>query len=393
MNPNLPAHSKLGASSASRWMACPGSVNLSEGLPDTTSKYAEEGTQAHELAAVCLEHDNDAASYARAASLAVDRTGFLVTEEMAEAVQVYLDTVRGDAGDTAPIRLIEHKFDLEELHPGMFGTADCVQVWPGRKFMRVYDYKHGAGVSVAVEGNKQLKYYALGALISYGKPITEVELVIVQPRCSHAGGQVRRHRFKAFELMDFEGDLVKAAKATELPDAKVVAGDHCKWCKAVVKCPEQRRIIQEVAKMEFKPDVAYDPKALSDALALADIAEASIHSIRSFAFAEAERGRCAPGWKLVDKRPARNWNAEDSVIISELVEIGLKEADLYAPLEIKSPAQVEKVIGKSKANADKLQWMGSLTKKVSSGQTLVLESDPRPAAKRSAQEDFANANR
>ena len=37
------------ASSAARWIACPGSVKLCDGLPDEGSAYAEEGTLAHEL--------------------------------------------------------------------------------------------------------------------------------------------------------------------------------------------------------------------------------------------------------------------------------------------------------------------------------------------------------
>lgn len=377
MNAPLPAHSKLGASSAHRWMACPGSVRLGSGLPDQSSKYAEEGTRAHEHAAECLANDLDA-----------DVAHGL---EMAEAVQVYLDTVRGDAGDTAPLRYIEQKFHLKEVHPDLFGTADCVQVWPKQKFMRVYDYKHGAGVAVEVEDNEQLKYYALGALITYGKPITEVELVIVQPRCPHAGGQVRRHRFKAFELMDFEGDLVKAAKATEAPDAPLKLGEHCKWCKAAALCPEAKKKAQAAAKIEFAADKPYDPAELAEALALAETLDSWVTSVRAFAYGEATHGRTPPGWKLVDKRPSRKWKADEHTIETELSRIGLTVLDIYEPREVKSPAQIEKVIGKGKKNADRLAVVETLTEKVSSGQTLVPESDARPAVKNSAQEDFGNA--
>jgi len=237
----LPAHSKLGASAAHQWMACPGSVRLSEGLPDFVSKYAEEGTAAHELAAMLLDGDQDTSD------------GYCADAGMAEAVQLYLDTVRGDAGDTAPLRLVEHKFHLKELHPDLFGTADCVQVWPRQKLMRVYDYKHGAGVAVGVKDNVQLKYYALGALLLYKKPIKEVELVIVQPRCPHPDGPVRRHRFAAFELMDFEAELVAAVKRTEDPNAPLVEGEHCHWCKAgrAKVCPLKREAQQEKARREF----------------------------------------------------------------------------------------------------------------------------------------------
>ncbi len=58
---NMVAHALLSPSSAERWMQCPGSVALSYGAPDSSSEYADEGTAAHELAAMCLRayHDND----------------------------------------------------------------------------------------------------------------------------------------------------------------------------------------------------------------------------------------------------------------------------------------------------------------------------------------------
>lgn len=48
-------HAKIcGPSGAHRWMVCPGSERLSQGMPDGSSKYAIEGTAAHALAEQCL---------------------------------------------------------------------------------------------------------------------------------------------------------------------------------------------------------------------------------------------------------------------------------------------------------------------------------------------------
>ena len=59
-------HALLGASSAARWIACPPSARATENLPGETSKYAEEGTRAHELCEAhlryslsCWEHGED----------------------------------------------------------------------------------------------------------------------------------------------------------------------------------------------------------------------------------------------------------------------------------------------------------------------------------------------
>ena len=43
-------HALLGASSAHRWLNCPGSAKLTENMPDSTSPYAEAGHLAHEIA-------------------------------------------------------------------------------------------------------------------------------------------------------------------------------------------------------------------------------------------------------------------------------------------------------------------------------------------------------
>lgn len=84
------AHAELSPSSAVRWMQCPGSVAACRDLPDTSSKYADEGTDAHELAAKCLESGKDAAEFIGAAM----EKGTVVDADMARYVQSYIDYVR-----------------------------------------------------------------------------------------------------------------------------------------------------------------------------------------------------------------------------------------------------------------------------------------------------------
>ena len=389
----LPAHSKLGASAMHRWAECPGSIRLSAGLDSSSSVFAAEGTVAHDVASYSLDYDVDAIKSVGELRFQ-DGHEVTVTEEMCDAVQVYLDAVRGDSAenDNAPIRLVEHKFHLKELHPDLFGTADCVQVWPRAKLLRIYDYKHGAGVPLDVKSNPQLLYYALGALLSYKKPITDVEIVIVQPRCPHVDGPVRRHRIKAVKLLEFEADLMDAVRRTEDPNAPLKTGDWCRWCPAAALCPETKRVAQAAAKSEFSPASPYDPAELAATLELLPTIEGWLSSVREFAYGEALHGRTPPGYKLVNKRPTRKWKVDDHTVEMELGRTGLAESDIYAPRKVQSPAQIEKVIGKSKKNADKLAVVSELCESVSSGLKLVPGSEPGEAVKRSAQEDFKNAD-
>ncbi len=235
----MSTHSKIGASGMYRWAKCPGSVKLCDGVEQRPSVYAEEGTHAHEIAAAILTGDV--------------WTNENIPQEMLDAIEVYTKVIRQDHTGPCEI-LVEHKFDLSILHPGLFGTADCVIFYPNKKLLRVYDYKHGKGMAVEVANNPQLLYYALGALLSKRYRATTIELIVVQPRCPHKDGPVRRWSIPAFDLINFAADLKEAAMATEKENAPLVAGEHCKFCPASNgKCPVIYSRKLEKAKKEFLP--------------------------------------------------------------------------------------------------------------------------------------------
>jgi hypothetical protein len=371
------AHSPIGASSMYRWSACPGSVRLSRGIASKSSKYAEEGTEAHEWAA----------------KLALGECAMKdAPEEMHDALSVYVAEIQ---------RIVANPV------PGV---------------LYVVDYKHGAGIAVEVTGNPQLRYYALGTLVSapevgllvehkfdlfsvylglFGTadavfrqdgPIAEVEMVIVQPRCPHPAGPVRRERISAADLIDFATELIDYAKATESPDAPVVPGDHCRFCPAsgAGRCPAIREKANAVAARVFAPGVTYDAAELADALRWAPVLEAWLKNMREFAYAEAEAGRCPPGFKLVAKRANRAW--KDVASAEQACKaLGLGELEMYGEPNLVSPAQIEKALTARKIKpADRKAALDPLVESVSSGHTLVADSDPRPPVRQDAAEVFSN---
>ena len=120
-----PLHSPLGASSAERWMKCPGSVRLIQSLqlPETDEPdYRREGTAAHEAIAHCLRSDLDAWE--------VVGQKFYNTEvsiEMADAIQTYLDTVRPLVTSVAQV-FIEYRISLPRSSPLLWNSRsrhDC----------------------------------------------------------------------------------------------------------------------------------------------------------------------------------------------------------------------------------------------------------------------------
>jgi hypothetical protein len=388
-----------------RWSVCPGSVALSKGIHAPTSEYAAEGTCAHDLADACLSHSLDAATYLGQKRTA-DGFDFIVSEEMVEGVQLYLDTVRGaldkDKGD---VLYSEHEFDLGAVYPGLWGTNDALVWKPTTRTLKVYDFKYGAGIAVEVKRNKQLMYYALGAVLQLKLPVMTVELCIVQPRCPHPDGPVRRDVMNALDLLDFQGELALFAAATQKENAPLKAGDHCRFCPAAGVCPELHKLAQEAAQTAFDVvDSTLNPfedhsasridyAKLADALKLVPIMKAWCANVDSLAYKEAEAGAAIPGFKLVDKVARRQWR---DVVVAELSlkELGLGETEMYPMPELKSPAQIEEVLkGKSFKPKERNEVLAPLVEKKSSGKALVPESDKRPSVggKQSAAEAFASA--
>jgi hypothetical protein len=232
----------------------------------------------------------------------------------------------------------------------MFGTNDACLLIPFT-VLYVYDFKYGQGVAVEAENNKQLMYYALGALEG-NDDINEIELVIVQPRAFHPKGPVRRWRVSREDLMAFRAELIAHAKATEAPDAPIVPGEWCKFCPALAVCKGVQKKAIEIAKADF---TAVNPAArlpepehlttgqLATVLANADLLSDWLKGVEAYAQGLLEAGRQMPGFKLVRKKTNRKWLDEDKVV--RTFSGTLKRDDMF-DTKLKSPAQLEKLVGK-----------------------------------------------
>jgi hypothetical protein len=235
----MTAHALLAPSAAARWMACPGSVRLSEGRDDGGSVYAREGTAAHLLARHCLETGTDAAEHLDyvigpegfATGAADGDVAFAVTAEMVDAVQIYVDAVRPYT--TLEDHLIEGT--LATPIPGCWGTVDFGAYDAATRRLTVGDFKFGKGVIVEATGNKQLLTYA-AALLPGCDAVDEIELVIVQPRRLHRDGPVRQAIHTRGEIESHVAAARRAAALIERDPPILNAGDHCRFCRATTFC-------------------------------------------------------------------------------------------------------------------------------------------------------------
>lgn len=377
------AHASFGASNAKRRMACPGSLKAESKFPDTSSPFAELGTAAHELGEYCLENGvTDVFTM-----LGRTFNDHVVDDNMASAVRIYVDYVRGVEEEEAPALLkLEQRFSLEALDPPMpmFGTSDCTIYGKESGNLWVIDYKHGQGVAVDVEDNAQLKYYALGAVLKIGNraPINAIHTVIVQPRASHAQGPIRKHSYTRDEILDFGTDLIDAAHRAMDDMAPRTPGDHCKFCKAAGSCSALRRNALAVAQDEFGVIKSMDdltPSEVASYMEKIPLLEEWIKSIRRHAHTLLETGETVPGFKLVEKRPTRRWKNEEEMV-AWATEEGLEDDDIYDK-KLKSPSQIEKVVGKKNLPS-------TLVMSVSTGLSMVPDTDARSPAALLAADEF-----
>lgn len=396
------AHSKFGASSAYRWVTCPGSVALCEAAPCTdggSSSYANEGTAAHELAERSLLGRKMPSEFVGEV-IRVEEDEFIVDEEMASHVRVYVNEILKTASPAFNpgvdgIIKVESRFTLDWIgRPGMWGTCDASLADRGNRVLHVFDLKYGAGVPVYAKDNWQLMYYALGILGLEGqKDFDTVRLVIVQPRCEESG--VTEHSLSVSSLLNWKDSvLIPAYDEAHRSDARLTPSEKaCRWCAAKPVCPALcglalRPLGVEVTEESGKaPTVSSPPKAfelpvpelLSDEairriLDFLPLVKPYFDSVYAYATERAMKGDIIEGYKLVEGRKGNRIWADEKLVEETFSEVfsGLGE-ELYEK-KLLSPAKVEKVLGKEHKRA-----IDALTTRSDGKLMLVPESDKRPA--------------
>ena len=387
------AHARLAPSASKQWTKCTASLAYIEAnrhrVPeDTGSRYAEEGTKAHDYAAAVL-------------------TGKMAPSEIPDGAESR-DPDFPDSDFRTPVTAyVEHclalvpegkKPEVEVsvplfYQPEQSGTCDFAMVAQDRVVVR--DYKHGVGVLVRSEENTQLAIYTLSLVRDYDLlynfgPDTGIDMAVFQPR-HHEGAEQAPWVTTLADLEAFCKDIeyraIQARTAVDrvqeklncggrdftakeileaAPGAKFAPGEGddspCRWCDARGFCdaraahciepmaPFVRDPVEFISAMpsEDDPEGATPEERLLTTLdgPLSDETlvgfyrswgrlKAFFSDVADYLAQRAEEGRPAQGTKLVLGREGnREWADEDAAETFDVLVIRTPTSLPYASVFI-----------------------------------------------------------
>lgn len=380
-------HSPLGGSGAHRFMTCAFSFlqqreEIQDGtFEDVPSEFAELGTGAHELGAVCVATDAEPFEY-----LGAEFNGYLAGWPDGinlDAVQVYVNECRSimERCGNDGVAMIERTIKRPEIHPLFKGTVDFGYV--SRAFgLFLRDYKNGEGIGVEAPLNKQLLYYASLLIVDIGFTKVEhreipVNLGIVQPNFygvfEDADVWITTVGFVLDwlhdELLPTMGQLYEHEGGPVEADA--VPGDHCQFCPVLLSCPKMQRAFQEYVDAGEDFVTMLTNEELDRYYSQRENARRFMKVLEQTVKARKLTGGNIPSAKLVEPQTARVWRPGGQAAIEAAFG-----AQAFEPRKVKSPAGIEKLSSRGKEMATEWGY-----KPDSAGLTIAPLSDRRPEAK------------
>lgn len=360
-----PAHAKLSASGSERWINCSGSYQAEKNLPNKSSKFADEGSLAHDIAAKCLENDLDALDFINYKAF-----GHTVDVSMANYVNEYCEYVRSFKGTL----YTEKTVDFSHVVPEGFGTADALVFDKEKRHLHVIDLKFGMGVPVRAFENTQGILYALGALYDYKNLfyVDHVSIHIVQPRIKNYS----EWKIKVTEIHSYwHPYLSKKAHEALDPHAKKTPSDKaCKWCKAKPKCEELYKFtksalsteIEDLGLLKIKDSKELSKEKTKELLDKRDLIVSFLDKVKEDVQDRMLKGEKVEGYKLVAGKVNRKFTEDAEHVIVE--KLGSEKA--YEKKLI-SLTIAEKLLGKD--------IISEITYKPEAPIVMVHEEDKREA--------------
>jgi hypothetical protein len=311
--------------------------------------------------------------------LEADGFSFTVDDEFVRQVQSYLDGIRRCVGR----RYVEIRLNTSPVLgvPGQSGTADVVILNRSTKCVEVHDAKFGFH-RVHAAGNKQGLIYIAAALEFYDiyDEWQSAKFVIHQPAIDHYDEAV----YTVAQVRDFLDEIrPQAARAWqmyqgEIPVELTPGPVQCEWCPIRASCSARAKKVLDMFPAGFQDSEPEAPLLSNEEIgaALPQVGEIEkwCADIRTEAFNRARAGSKIPGFKMIQGKKGNRFWKDPKTAEQNLTFI--TEADIYVPRELKSPLEIEKLVGKAV-----YEQLKSLVDQKEGGLKLAPETDPHPEVK------------
>ena len=370
-------HARYSPSGAHGWMRCSGWESNPHSSP-----AADYGTAGHTLGERALKTGKNAADFI-GQSISVGSTPFMVDENMAHAVQKYVEYVRALPGDL----LVEERLPLSHItgEAGAHGTSDAVRLTK-EGVVVVVDLKLGANPNnrISAVDNEQLSIYGLAAYDQYKflGDFKRVDMIIVQPRLDHVSKWT-------MSIKELEAFRLKVKPATSINPGPT----QCKWCRKKSICPELAQSLMDAVAGSFvdlnanlQPQLEDANQKITQAAAerlaacqtVVELVEGWCKAVRDRVEGELLAGRSIPGFKLVEgRRGNRRWT--DSTIAAEaLLALKVSPQQVFETTLI-SPAAAEKLVSSALITTENWRQLQMLLTQPKGSPCVVPTADRRPA--------------
>ena len=356
-------HALLSPSSSERWISCPPSVRMSEGIEEKPSEYAAEGTAAHSL---CEYKLHELLGYEQ---LDIRENLDYYNKEMEDCTEEYrnyINELLAEHDGRKPLMFVEQRVDFSRFVKEGFGTSDCIII--DNDTIYVIDFKYGTGVKVDALNNTQMMIYAIGALEMFDGifDINHVVMTIFQPRLNN----ISTFEMTKGELYNWAFTVLKPAADMAYQGAgDFKCGEHCRFCKAKSNCRARAEYNLKLAQYDFKMPATLEDIEIESLLGKLDMLIDWAEDIKTYALDQAVQGKKWRGYKIVEGRSNRKYTDEKAVA-DMVTKAG------YDPYEKKvlGITAMSKLLGKKKFG----ELLSGLVEKPQGKPTLVSESDDRP---------------
>lgn len=327
------------ASSAHRWVPCPGSPAMERPFPSVPHQVAREGSAAHWVASVCLCLKNPKPT-PQSMLGRVHANGTVVDIEMVEHVDTYLQEVRSVEIED-PLYVEEH-LSSTWLHPHIKDSVpDAWRYCSATQVLYLWEFKYGWR-PVDPVANWQFVTYLASILAFLGNvAVTRIEAIIVQPRPAHYEGRVRRWHTTPAELGALFTEVLEAANAATGDSPQCRTGAWCRDCRALAHCPYagaaalaaievSGRVVHATPTPEETASELNILKAAKEALGL------RLTAIETLAVSTIEKGGMVPGYAMERSYGRRRWkNLDEMRAVETMTGVSLFDQKPVTPAEAK----------------------------------------------------------